>query len=173
LRLPAKGLMLPDRMRGELVMPFGELLDESTALQKAVKCPRLITVGDVVSLRMLENGVVPRTIIFDLATRRERTDSLQGALGRVQGTDVLVRNPAGRIMPEMVRAIEESFASKEVTKLRVEGEEDLATLVCAAVAPDGSCVMYGLPGKGIVFVNVDDGVRQKARKFMDSMEESV
>jgi uncharacterized protein (UPF0218 family) len=34
-------------------------------------------------------------------------------------------------------------------------------------------VLYGLPAKGIVFVNVDEGVRQKAKKFMNSMEESI
>jgi len=172
LSVPEKGLRLPERMRGELVMPFGKLLDEETMVERAKKCEDLVTVGDVVSLRMLENGITPRTMVYDLRTKREGMTGLPSALTGVKGKDVLVRNPAGRIMPEMVRAIESSFASKEITKLRVEGEEDLAALVCAAVAPDGTCVAYGLPGKGVVFVNVDDKVRQKARTLIGQMEES-
>ncbi len=172
MSVPEKGLRLPERMRGELVMPFGKLLDEETMVERAKKCEDLVTVGDVVSLRMLENGITPRTMVYDLRTKREGMTGLPSALTGVKGKDVLVRNPAGRIMPEMVRAIESSFASKEITKLRVEGEEDLAALVCAAVAPDGTCVAYGLPGKGVVFVNVDDKVRQKARTLIGQMEES-
>jgi len=172
LRVPEKGLRLPERMRGELVMPFGKLMDDKTMLERAKRCKQLVAVGDVVSLRMLENGVVPKTMVYDLSTRRESMSSLSSALADVRGNDVMVRNPAGRIMPEMVKAIEASFASKEITKLRVEGEEDLAALVCAAVAPDGTCVAYGLPGKGVVFVNVDEEVRQKAKTLIGRMEES-
>ncbi|MGD1060764.1 MAG: DUF359 domain-containing protein [Methanomassiliicoccales archaeon] len=172
MSVPEKGLRLPERMRGELVMPFGTLLDDRTMLERAKRCKQLVTVGDVVSLHMLENGIVPRTMVYDLSTKRENMTSLASALIDVKGKDVLVRNPAGRIMPEMVKAIEGSFASKEITKLRVEGEEDLAALVCAAVAPDGTCVAYGMPGKGVVFVNVDDKVRQKARTLIGKMEES-
>ncbi|MDD1771220.1 MAG: DUF359 domain-containing protein [Methanomassiliicoccales archaeon] len=172
MRVPEKGLRLPERMRGELVMPFGKLVDEKTMLERAKRCNQLVTVGDVVSLRMLENGIVPKTMVYDLSTRRESMSSLSSALASVRGNDVMVRNPAGRIMPEMVKAIETSFASKEITKLRVEGEEDLAALVCAAVAPDGTCVAYGLPGKGVVFVNVDDEVRRKAKTLIGRMEES-
>jgi uncharacterized protein (UPF0218 family) len=172
LTIPERGLRLPDRLRSELAMPFGKLVDERTLIERAKKCHDLITVGDVVSLRMLDNGITPRTMIYDLSTKRERMPSLASALADVRGKDVAVRNPAGRIMPEMVRAIESSFESREITKLRIEGEEDLAALVCAAVAPDGTCVAYGLPGKGAVFVNVDDEVRQKARTLIGQMEES-
>ena len=172
MSVPEKGLRLPERMRGELVMPFGKLLDDRTMIDKARRCKQLVTVGDIVSLRMLENGIVPRTMVYDLSTRRESMTSLSSALMDVRGKEVLVRNPAGRIMPEMVKAIESSFASKEITKLRVEGEEDLAALVCAAVAPDGTCVAYGMPGKGVVLVNVDDEVRRKARTLISRMEES-
>jgi uncharacterized protein (UPF0218 family) len=172
LSVPERGLRLPQKMRSELAMPFGKLVDEETMVERAKKCKQLVTVGDVVSLRMLENGVTPRTMVYDLQTKREGMTELSSALSDVKGKDVLVRNPAGRIMPDMVRAIESSFASKEITKLRVEGEEDLAALVCAAVAPDGTCVAYGLPGKGVVFVNVDDKVRQKARTLIGQMEES-
>ncbi len=173
LRVPAKGLFLPERMRSELVMPFGELLGEKEALERAAKCKRLVAVGDVVSERLLTEGLVPDTIVYDLATKRHGAIGLQSALARVPGAEVRVRNPAGTIMPEMVRAIEDSYARKGVTKLRVDGEEDLAALVCAAVAPDRSCILYGMPDKGIVFVKVDEQVRERARTLMNSMEESV
>jgi len=173
LRVPAKGLILPEKLRSALVMPFGELLEEKEALRRAGQCERIVTVGDVVSERLLKEGLVPDTIVYDLATKRHRTDELQAALLSVHGAEVRVRNPAGKIMPEMVRAIEDSYARKGVTKLRVDGEEDLAALVCAAVAPDRSCILYGMPDRGIVFVKVDEQVRERARTIMNSTEESV
>ncbi len=172
MRVPAKGWVLPDSLRGELVMPFGELLEETEALRRAARCERLVTVGDVVSEKFLEEGVVPNTIVYDLATKRRRADELERMLAVVRGVEVRVRNPAGRIVPEMVRAIEDSYARRAMTKLRVDGEEDLAALVCAAVAPDRSCILYGMPDKGIVFVKVDEQVRERARTLMNSMEES-
>jgi uncharacterized protein (UPF0218 family) len=57
------------------------------------------------------------------------------------------------------------------TKLLVEGEEDLAALVCVALAPTGTCLVYGLPGQGMVLVRIDGETSKRAKSFIYAMEE--
>jgi uncharacterized protein (UPF0218 family) len=152
-------------------MPFGKLLDEEGALREVRDLEEVVTVGDVVSLRMLENGVHPRIMIFDLVTERQRMDALSVSLAQVEGEEIVVKNPAGCITPDLVRQIRRAMRSERRTKMQVLGEEDLAALVCAFYAPDGTRLLYGLPKKGIVLVEVDQKVRDRARDLIESMEE--
>jgi hypothetical protein len=158
-------------MRGQLSMPFGELMDEEGALRGVRGIQDVVTVGDVVSLSMLQNDVRPKLLIYDLITERRRMEALSAELAEVEGEDVVVENPAGHITPELVRQVRRALRSERRTKIRVIGEEDLAALVCAAYAPDGTRMLYGLPHKGIVLVAIDQQVRVKARVLIESMEE--
>lgn len=171
MRVPRKGWILPEELRGQLTMPFGNLLSEKEAVAQLRSGERSVTVGDVVSLSMLENGVQPDLMVYDLRNERQSMDRLARSILSLEGKSMNVKNPAGRITPGLVRAIEKALASEEKVKMMVEGEEDLASLVIAALAPDGTQLMYGLPKKGIVFVRVDGPVRQKARELIDAMEE--
>jgi uncharacterized protein (UPF0218 family) len=152
-------------------MPFGELLDEEGALREVRGVKDVVTVGDVVTLAMLQSGVRPKLLIYDLVTERRRMDALSAELTQVEGEDVVVENPAGHITPELIMQIRKAIKSRRVTKMQVVGEEDLAALVCAAYAPDGTRMLYGLPKKGIVLVSIDQQVREKARVLIESMEE--
>jgi len=158
-------------MRGQLSMPFGKLLDQEAALREVKDLEEVVTVGDVVSLNMLESGVRPRIMIFDLVNQRRPMNALSASLAKIEGEDVVVENPAGCITPDLVKQVEQAMRSKRRTKLQVLGEEDLAALVCAALAPDGTRLLYGLPRKGIVLVKMDQRVRDKARVLIESMEE--
>jgi uncharacterized protein (UPF0218 family) len=153
-------------------MPFGKLMDEKTALSAVAECEKLITVGDVVSMTALKNGLKPKLMIYDLCTERRAMDQLGSMLRSVEGTQVRIANPPGHIVPEMVRGVQQAFRRVGATKMQVDGEEDLAAPVCAALAPLGSCMIYGMPKKGIVFVKIDEKVREQARSLINSMEES-
>ncbi len=153
-------------------MPFGKLMDEKDALSAIAECERLITVGDVVSITALKNGLKPKLMIYDLSTERRPMDQLSSMLRSVEGTQVRITNPPGHIVPEMVLGVQQAFKRVGATKMRVDGEEDLAAPVCAALAPFGSCMIYGMPQKGIVVVNIDAKVREQARSLINSMEES-
>jgi len=71
-----------------------------------------------------------------------------------------------------VEEVEKALRIKTPTKMLIEGEEDLAALVCAAVAPDRSCLIYGIPKKGMTLVHIDVNVRERAKRFINEMEES-
>jgi uncharacterized protein (UPF0218 family) len=131
----------------------------------------IISVGDVVSLALLQNGLDPHLLIYDCQTERVPMVALQDCLRGRPGRYITVANPPGLITPQLVQEIEEAIGESLPTRIRVEGEEDLAALVCAALASDGSCLVYGLPRQGMALVIVDPAVRDRAIRLIYSMEE--
>jgi uncharacterized protein (UPF0218 family) len=99
--------------------------------------------------------------------------TLDAKIDDIAGIKVTVSNPAGMITPQMVREIERAVTSPSPTKIKVDGEEDLAALVCAAVAPAGSCMVYGLPKKGMALVRITPEINKKAKEIIYQMEEFI
>jgi uncharacterized protein (UPF0218 family) len=99
--------------------------------------------------------------------------TLDTKVDEIPGTKVSVPNPAGMITPQMVREIEKAVSNPLPTKIKVEGEEDLAALVCAAVASPGSCLVYGIPKKGMALVRITPEINKKAKEIIYQMEESI
>jgi len=54
--------------------------------------------------------------------------------------------------------------------IRIEGEEDLASLPCVYFATDGGHVMYGLPDVGLIHIQVDETQRTIVRDALRKME---
>ena len=154
-----------------MTMPFGSLVSEGEAVADLRASDWSATVGDVVSLSMIENGQQPDLMVYDLRNERKEMGELAAKLPSLPGKEMHVRNPAGQVTPELVTAIRSALSSDEKVKLMVEGEEDLASLVIAALAPFGTRLFYGLPKQGIISVRVDDTVRNKARELIDELEE--
>lgn len=84
---------------------------------------------------------------------------------------IKVKNPAGKITSELWNAVATGYALDECITVEVEGEEDLAALPAIYLAPRNTTVLYGLPSKGIVVVEVGKNEREKVWKFLKQMEE--
>jgi uncharacterized protein (UPF0218 family) len=80
----------------------------------------------------------------------------------MSGKVVKVENPPGKITRALWRAVKAAVSAKERIKIEVVGEEDLAALVAIATAPKGAHIIYGLPRRGLVVVEVDDRARSVA-----------
>jgi len=160
-------------MREQLSTGWGRLVGLGDLPKELKGCVMLMAVGDMVSHTLLENGFAPDLIVYDLQTERRTYTPLAEELDRYQGVHVKVKNPAGQITAELVRELGAAMERDVPTKLQVEGEEDLAALACAAMAPPGSCLVYGIPGKGIAMLRIDEEVAGQARTFIDAMEELV
>jgi uncharacterized protein (UPF0218 family) len=170
--LPEVDLILPEKMRSEFRRLYGELMAGDEIPAAVRKCKMLISVGDVVTFDLLGNGITPSIAIYDGKTERiERADLLE-RIAKMDGNQVKVSNPPAMVTAETIRAVKEALAREENTKILVDGEEDLATLVCIALAPLGSCVVYGYPGRGVVLVKVDQEAITIARSLISRMEES-
>jgi GTP-dependent dephospho-CoA kinase len=158
-------------MRAQLATGFGRLVPLEDLPAEITGCTLLMAVGDMVSLTLLENGFRPHLVVYDLKTERRPFTSLTAKLKDMEGVDSKVKNPAGQIRTELVREIARAFDRNVPTKVLVEGEEDLAALVCAAMAPIGSCLIFGIPGKGMALLKVDQDTADQARSLIYSMEE--
>ncbi|NLT36954.1 MAG: DUF359 domain-containing protein [Methanomassiliicoccus sp.] len=158
-------------MRAQLATGFGNLVPLEDLPAEMDGCKLLMAVGDMVSLTLLENGFTPDLVVYDLMTERRPFTSLTAKLRDMEGVDVKVANPAGQISAELVREIARAFDRNVPTKVLVEGEEDLAALVCAAMAPIGSCLVFGIPGKGMALLKIDQNAADQARSLIYSMEE--
>ena len=159
---PEKDLELPDDMRAELAKPIGRIVG-SEELRRVIKdSPRVIAVGDVVTITLLQMKTEPDVAVFDYKTQRSEGHDTRAWIPKMKGRLVRVENPAGRITRALWRAVRDAARGKEKIKIEVSGEEDLGALVAIATAPDGSHVVYGSPGKGMTVVRVQDDTRRFA-----------
>jgi uncharacterized protein (UPF0218 family) len=146
-------------------------MEENALVERLRSEDNIISVGDIVSLALLQHGLDPRIVIYDCQTERRPMVLLHRMLQGRPGRCVTVTNPPGLITPQLVQEISGAIGESSPTMIRVDGEEDLAALVCAALAPNGSCLVYGLPRQGMAMVVVDPAVRDRATKLIYSMEE--
>lgn len=162
-----QSLILPDKLRKELVMPFGEAVSESELVSRlSAFNGYVISVGDETTLTMIRHGIKPGLAIFDLRTRRTVDVSKSMDAHYPKGEAVL--NPPKTITYSLWKAIEKAL--EDGTRyIRVDGEEDLAALPCAYLARIGSVLVYGLPGIGLDFTIVDESVKHKAGDLLSMM----
>jgi uncharacterized protein (UPF0218 family) len=160
---------VPERSRELFKEPLGRDLEEKE-LTVIGREPKMITVGDVVSLTVVKQGIIPHLSIYDgLTERKEMTEfaTLVKDRGWEEGT---VKNEAGTITAELFAAIENALKGTEEI-IRVEGEEDLAVIPCILLSPEGAKIIYGWPGKGMKLIVTDEEIRKKARYLMEMTEE--
>jgi uncharacterized protein (UPF0218 family) len=171
---PAVAYVLPDALRRELAAPFGPVLSTEELGALLTDEDVVVAVGDVVSLTVKELGLSPRLFVCDFQTQRGQADRMfeveLGSWGRVA---FRVRNPAGHVTREAWDAIRlgmEHGAGAEPgegpVRVFVEGEEDLLGLPCFLEAPAGAKVLYGMPGQGVVVVEVDAPLQARVRALL-------
>jgi hypothetical protein len=81
-----------------------------------------------------------------------------------------VRNAPGTVSRALVAALADAVGRPGPVAVRVDGEEDLATLPALLAAPPGAAVVYGQPDEGMVLVRVDDATRSRARELLVRMD---
>jgi hypothetical protein len=104
----------------------------------------------------------PDVAVFDYKTQRSEDHRAKERISKMSGKVVKVENPPGKITRALWRAVKAAVSAKERIKIEVVGEEDLAALVAIATAPKGAHIIYGLPQRGLVVVEVDDKTRSVA-----------
>ena len=148
--------------------PFKETMERLKEIIKKEKPSMVISVGDIVSQRMIEHGLSLNVLIVDNKTMRK---PIQPIMVDVDQT-LYAENPPGTITDEAWAAIRQAVEQKGRTKVMVDGEEDLLTIVTVLSAPEDAFVVYGQPHVGIVVVKVTEETKEKMRRIVDAMEES-
>jgi len=126
----------------------------------------VISVGDAVSNNMMKHNISSQVLIIDNKIMRA---AVQPAAVDVDQT-MNVKNPPGTLTEEAWIVIRKALNARGRTKVLIDGEEDLLTLVTVLCAPKTSFVVYGQPHQGIVVVKVTERTREKVRRIVDAME---
>ena len=160
---------LPKEMRGELKEPLGDVVAETDA-ERLKRKRRVVAVGDMVTYYLLEAGVTPDVAVVDGKTEREEVD--QEIVERWSALPVVarVKNEPATVSREVVEALRDAFDDDDRNLIEVEGEEDLVVLPAIVLASDGDLVLYGQPGEGMVYVEVNDEIRERALELLRCMD---
>ncbi len=154
-------------LREVLSQPLGKIVEVIPEGRKVWAC-----VGDFSSRKLLEQGIVPKIVVFDLKTKREAVpDSEKAFFEGLERELIECVNPAGTITDSLVHAVEKAAKSKKEVKVFVDGEEDLAVLPLVEKAPFNSLVCYGQPGVGLVLIECSSQAKASARELMAKFEE--
>ncbi|MBN2230481.1 MAG: DUF359 domain-containing protein [Candidatus Thorarchaeota archaeon] len=124
----------------------------------------VITVGDVVTATVLEQGYTPRVMIVDGITKRGLFDREFTAENEYQ-----IYNPAAAIYPEAWSTIDTAIHEGKPTLVLVDGEEDLLGFPVVLLAPEDSVMLYGQPDVGIVWVPITKQNKKLARDLLKQM----
>ena len=148
--------------------PFEKTMKRLKELIQKEKPSMTISVGDIVSRSMIEYGVSVNVLVVDNKVMRKPIQPIT-----VDADQTLyANNPPGAITDEAWAAIRSAVEQKGRTRVIVDGEEDLLTLVAVLSAPEDALVVYGQPHVGIVVVKVTEETREKMCRIVDAMEES-
>ncbi len=138
---------------------LGELLERE-------KPSIIISVGDVVSENMAKHGISPQVMIVDNKVMRKAIVPIF-----LEADQILhLKNPPGTLTDQAWSIMQEALRRVQRTKVVVDGEEDLLTLVAVLCAPENSLVVYGQPHEGIVVVKVTEQTKRMIRRIVEAME---
>lgn len=168
-----KYYLMPEKLRPILSQHFiGILLtgtpkDNLTFIKSNMKKYKyIITIGDVVTLTLTIGGISPKLSIIDCKCLRRKCLTLNALRGKFRNI-IKTYNPPGRITVEAWNSIKRALREQDNTLLEVQGEEDLLAIPAILEADNGSVVIYGLPLRGMVIVEVDNNVKKLLRRILD------
>jgi len=164
--------VLPNDLRDALKEPLGRLVNEQELLKLLSHERYIVSVGDLVTFTLLNNGIKPVLCIVDYTIKRkEYSSEMKEKIKNFGTTHIRVKNPPGTITDELWNTIESAYKNLEKGPLciEVDGEEDLAALAAIFLAPADVTVIYGLPNKGVVIVKVNEAHKNKVKEILDRM----
>jgi uncharacterized protein (UPF0218 family) len=138
------------------------------AMVEREKPTKIITVGDRVTQDLTSNQLFPDVLIIDNRVMRKEITPISATAEN----NMNVQNPPGTITDEAWQAIETAMRESRRTKITVDGEEDLLTLVAVLAAPENSLVFYGQPHEGIVAVKATVETKQKIQNMIEEMKKT-
>jgi phosphopantetheine adenylyltransferase/uncharacterized protein (UPF0218 family) len=163
-----KNLILPEALREELRKPIGKITTDATAFRKN-KNEMLITVGDIVTLTALNNGITPSVIIIDFKTQRQQLDEKE-LKEKLNTQERKHTNAPGSINSQTVEILQHKINQYTNTQqpqtLIIDGEEDLLTLPAVLLAPLETKIIYGQVGQGAVIVTISEETKKQIANLL-------
>lgn len=156
---------IPDNKKADLKIPLGPVYKKVD--KNVIEGRNIVTVGDFVTEVILNEKIKPALAIIDNKTERKEYK------GKTHNAEevIKIKNPPGTITHDLWNAIATAYTTEKETLIIIDGEEDLAALPAIYLAPKKTTVIYGMPKKGMVIVNVNSEKRKLVEKFLNEIEE--
>jgi len=152
---------LPEEHREQFKEPFGTLFPELEEALPSLEGKTLYAVGDVVTHNLLAAGRPPEIAVIDGYTMRVPCNRTPLFLYR----RIRVKNQAGTLTEDLIGALEDAVENPPAL-ITVDGEEDLAVIPLALAAPEGTVILYGQPGEGVVVCTVTPALKEAAKYLL-------
>lgn len=176
VEVPDVGWYVQDTLREELNRAPGPIISEKEIPERVKGYERLVTVGDHCTLTFIGKGIIPDISIVDFKTRRSEA-MLEGKIyaheiKKIGAKVFKVKNMPGWLSRTLWFAVAKGYREKGKVRIEVDGEEDLASLACVFQAPKNkkTLVVFGIPDRGMVLVDVCRRTRDEVRDFLSRME---
>jgi uncharacterized protein (UPF0218 family) len=159
-------LLLKKERRKIFKKPFGKIYPTLNDINRSLLEDHFtISIGDQTTKNLLDADIIPEIGIIDnIIERKKSKHSIE-----YNAVTLNAVNPPGAITEELWTTIKKSFdiATKSNVLIGVDGEEDLAVIPCVLMAPEGSIILYGQPGEGVVLVETDK-LKETAKELLDN-----
>lgn len=171
IEIPETDLKIKEENRDELKETLGPIVQGDLPKKYTEKKP-IITVGDVVTYTLIEQGIYPDVGIIDGKTQRGSFEKrCWKSEKETEIQQIEIQNPQSFITREAWETIEEALGTEEKVIIYVEGEEDMLSLPSIALCPLYGIVIYGVPDEGMVINEVSKEIKKKTWKIINKMIE--
>ncbi len=134
--------------------PLGIVYKNIEDVIKRIKNKKIVCVGDIVFLSMLEKNLYPNLAIIDLKTKRYKKINIDENI--LKKFKILrAKNPRSTITRDLYEKIREGLRYDRCLII-VDGEEDLAVIPCILLCDESHVILYGQPDEGIVLVEINE-----------------
>ncbi|MHC1570557.1 MAG: GTP-dependent dephospho-CoA kinase family protein [Methermicoccaceae archaeon] len=163
---------LGESLKPALRKPLGKLYADGHPIAESTREHAiLVSVGDIITYRLLCEGVVPKLSIVDgMSCRKAVSSEVLNGTRHPSFRMVEVWNPSGTLTEELVLAVRDALISPHRTRIFINGEEDLAVLPVVMLAPRTTGVLYGQPNEGYVVLRVNSSTQNRVGTILSSMD---
>lgn len=152
--------------------PFGLLIEESKVNKERVlpfieKSDKVVTVGDTTTDKLVKFGFTPNLSIID---NKEKRILKNGSVEFDVDEKIYCKNQPGEINDRVMDLIKKiTVMDFNRIQIIVDGEEDLIALPLIMYSPNKWTIFYGQPNMGLVVVEIDDPLREKAKLMFNKV----
>ncbi|MCD6244790.1 MAG: DUF359 domain-containing protein [Candidatus Korarchaeota archaeon] len=158
-----RDVVLREDMREKIAEAKGKIVRERDEIPHGL----IITVGDRVTRTLIKWGIRPSLVVIDLKEKRKVDCSI---IHDLNGYFLITtRNPPSLITKESWKSIDLALKLASIdmkVAVVVKGEEDLLGFPVAILSQPGSLMLYGQPDVGMILVEVNEEVRESAKKLL-------
>lgn len=161
---------IDDSLKEEFRKVIGILAEnEKELFNELEKRDFVVSVGDMVTYTLLKNGFLPNIAIVDFRHKRKDIKPEIEKCIRSFGEEIIeLENPPSTVTEQLIESIKRAYrlSGEKKVLIVIKGEEDLASLPAILFAPEGVTIIYGLPDKGIVLIDVTEKEKNLVRKAL-------